>query len=768
MPNYIIIRLRPSAPKTVSSFGSLISGSAIEVSDLNGTTTGSAPPVQHSSPQKAVASAAIDVSGFVINSGKIDCRIRIHKSGNTYVEVACYNLPVFSGTFPNASTAKTLQSCVTLIMPDAGTPPVNRLGLTSDGAPPKYAVLKTAVSAVTSTQLHDLTLSECEAIADTIKLPQLQSSMNANAIADLENMYTAPNANSNATFINDRFNYESQVNPVLDMAAQEGYNKTLNYVYALAASHWASEQSVAATSARINFPPCPACTYNSAAPQPQMSVILNGAFNSPGLIVEAALLYVYGAAIPVSISREQRWEMAKLSDPAILISDLDSAMSAGIITSGDTGGMSHYRAAHLLNALNIGVVLGAPMSLAYNNVESLVHNWLNHPAPGFSGFWTLTTEHLELALWALTEGHAPLIAKIKTAFAPGNAQDLVGITNAQWKSVFYDDTTEIWDTSLFPPSLSIGTNDIRFELFLSNVKKYYAVEQVAGIPDTIDDQVPPGFAVGQGDPLATFIGHYEASGLTFNFDQTPDHAAFQQALNCTFPNDPCAREWLENMLQQVSALAVLTVSVTTDKALQFSLMEALYSVGFTTATSITTLTFSQFQQALTGTVAYPYAEALYVSAGGSLPSFEVLFVHCQMSLEAQGEVMAVLTGLGVHEPQDILEIPYAQLQQAFACANLSQYLECIYRGAGGDPENPQVVVPVSTGFQPINPEGKLVNCIPQKHRSPTSNANYLKELLLLKAESSCKDPFAAASTSTKVGGLLSGRRGDLGSLAGQH
>src|SRR5262249_10575517 len=52
-------------------------------------------------------------------------------------------------------------------------------------------------------------------------------------------------------------------------------------------------------------------------------------------------------------------------------------------------------------------------------------------------------------------------------------------------------------------------------------------------------------------------------------------------------------------------------------ALQFSLMEALFARGFTDAASIKALSQAEFQEALTGTVAYPQAAAIYAQAAGT-------------------------------------------------------------------------------------------------------------------------------------------------------
>ena len=52
----------------------------------------------------------------------------------------------------------------------------------------------------------------------------------------------------------------------------------------------------------------------------------------------------------------------------------------------------------------------------------------------------------------------------------------------------------------------------------------------------------------------------------------------------------------------------------------FSVIEALYARGFTSASRITQISGNDFQQALTGTVAYDLASAIYGSATAIAPA----------------------------------------------------------------------------------------------------------------------------------------------------
>ena len=51
------------------------------------------------------------------------------------------------------------------------------------------------------------------------------------------------------------------------------------------------------------------------------------------------------------------------------------------------------------------------------------------------------------------------------------------------------------------------------------------------------------------------------------------------------------------------------------EAFDFSVMEALFARGFTSREQVLDLPFPDFQQALTGTIAYDHATAIYANAG---------------------------------------------------------------------------------------------------------------------------------------------------------
>jgi len=115
------------------------------------------------------------------------------------------------------------------------------------------------------------------------------------------------------------------------------------------------------------------------------------------------------------------------------------------------------------------------------------------------------------------------------------------------------------------------------------------------------------------DWLNLCLGHYGAFvwGSGFNL------ANLQAAAALVFPNDTCAQAWLVNAILAIDALYAILIGDTTAPVpanLQFSVVEALYARGFTSAADVTELTGTDFQTALTGTVAYDYAAGLFAAA----------------------------------------------------------------------------------------------------------------------------------------------------------
>ena len=118
------------------------------------------------------------------------------------------------------------------------------------------------------------------------------------------------------------------------------------------------------------------------------------------------------------------------------------------------------------------------------------------------------------------------------------------------------------------------------------------------------------------DWLAKCLSHYGAFTFGSGFDLTNLSAAAA----FVFADDPAAQAWLVDALVAIDALyQVMNAVAPTTPAQVFSVVEALYARGFRAAADITELDGPNFQDALTGTVAYDSAAEIYAAATAIAP-----------------------------------------------------------------------------------------------------------------------------------------------------
>ena len=500
-------------------------------------------------------------------------------------------------------------------------------------------------------------------------------------------------------------------------ADQDGYYGThqaeairlAGFVYSAAAAVAEETMSITAERARLEVPLITGASTPTTAPSVSVALTEAGGL-TPSFVVPAGYFYALAASLPAAVKAEQRFDMARLALEPKLLDDLQTAVSGGVISIPATPitvaspAITADQAARRLHALGqvettlTDIPLVAP-------VETLIADWLAHVGPSTSivaDFWVgeiaaQPVPYLELLLEAVTADFVPLITAIKAApMAVSNVADLVAVADQQWRDLFLgpvpvaDPPPRI---DLLPPWTLPGTPEERVEALIRRLRTFFAVDIVvpAGPGPSIGQ--PPSLPVSVADVFAAFMAayHSHSGGVDFSFGTTPDQTAVTAAIADVLPGDPAAQAWLARALVAIGALWELTDIGAGD--LHFSLMEALYSRGFTSAVQIAALSAADFQYALTGTVAFPYAITIYGKANGS----------------------------------------------------------------GG----PVVVPPES--FNPINPDGSLVDCVPPPELSPLGPVQYLHELLEVSAASTCDEPLQPADQA-RLGVLLAGRRGPLGEL----
>ncbi|WP_437827895.1 neuraminidase-like domain-containing protein [Sorangium sp. So ce1153] len=131
--------------------------------------------------------------------------------------------------------------------------------------------------------------------------------------------------------------------------------------------------------------------------------------------------------------------------------------------------------------------------------------------------------------------------------------------------------------------------------------------------------------------------------------------------------------------------------------------------------------------------------------------------------ELQFSLIEALFARGITGPQDLVGLSPEDFQDALAGTVGYAQAAAIYAKSGA---TPPPAAPGPGTFQPVNPGGSLVDCIPPEHLSPLGPVAYLAEMLCVTAASTCEAPFPQPGDERAPGlaALLESRRGSLGSL----
>jgi hypothetical protein len=126
-------------------------------------------------------------------------------------------------------------------------------------------------------------------------------------------------------------------------------------------------------------------------------------------------------------------------------------------------------------------------------------------------------------------------------------------------------------------------------------------------------------------------------------------------------------------------------------------------------------------------------------------------------------IVEALYARGFVSAASITAISGADFQQALIGTIAYDSAAAIYTAAQA--LAPNNLVSSSPGpFQPINPDGSLVNCLPPPCRSPFGPIAYLSEMLQVSEASTCESPLTPNSADT-LGAVLATRRGPLGQIS---
>jgi Tc toxin complex TcA C-terminal TcB-binding domain len=383
-------------------------------------------------------------------------------------------------------------------------------------------------------------------------------------------------------------------------------------VFAASAAAWCESQTYSAGQVGVSVP------VNGSDPGTvnRTTVILTGASGEAGVSfgVPAAYFYVLSQGVSTMSSASQRYSAALATPQDQLLQVFQAAVSSGALSktssplTNNGAAMTPADAAAHLAALAAGTSSNAP-TVQISAVSKLVV-----PNPNESGSsWTnkLVTNpktHVQLLLHAVTNGHSDLVDAASSHFQVESQADLAKITDKQWHT-FFDA-----DPSLLPAFTLPGGVQQRTNSFIQRLGRFSTVP-VEHVTSSVQIQpsVVPSFGIPARDALSQFIVKYNAlANSPFDFSQTFDKAAFEQAISEVFPSNEYSRNSLKQLVHVIQTLYQLTAKCPSN--IQFSVMEALYARGITSIESVNSLTLAEFETATAGTVAYQFASSILPSS----------------------------------------------------------------------------------------------------------------------------------------------------------
>jgi hypothetical protein len=624
-----------------------------------------------------------------------------------------------------------LQTSMYLALPEPGRdldtdyhhPEVAYVDNQVDGSPPNFTALKKAVMNVLSNEIEvdippateydlneklaALTLNQCRHIANEIAWNRQLDPIPSVSMDLFENMYTGPygDTDSEKMIKLNRKMFEGELLRYYSQHAGES-EKLTAFVASLSAAVFCERKSKYVKKVGMNIPIIIDSPDSTTKIKKAEIIFRNANLNDNlgdlgfSFSVPAEFFYALGASYPPEVMAEQRYQIAILKCEEDLLKDLIEAADAGIIKDSASvlyeSSIAIPQASRRIHALGIGERVGCEYPLTVNTVvKALIDAWLKFQDPG--DFW-MTTDvhnydcqngHLDLVLCIVTANSKSLMNTIRNR-PIYNTTELMGITDREWYDLF-----TMPGAPPLPQFTAPGTTDERIAAFIRHLRKFFDVTVSLNDPDSVVTGLPPVFRQWDFDPIQKFIESYNNQSPTdpFSFGSNWDPSKVDTALHIVFPSDIDAQNWLLLSLNTISELFLLTEIPSITIEFHFSLMEALYSRGYTGIESVSAVSEEDFRYSLMGSVAHDYAKQIY------------------------------------QNPR-----------------------------VNGIPEKSQ-----DTEFQPVNPDGTLVNCIPLTHHSPLGPNAYLQEMLKVSDTSTC-EAFLLEDSQNSIAHKILQRRGPLGKL----
>jgi len=295
---------------------------------------------------------------------------------------------------------------------------------------------------------------------------------------------------------------------------------------------------------------------------------------------------------------------------------------------------------------------------------------------------------------------------------------LKAVTAAQWTGFFTSVGNQTWlppFTQPVPPGASrpsgpqsAGYVSMRIRAFMRAVQQFFTVSSIPTSAVLPAPGSPPVFTLPAYDPITLAAKNLPPLG-SFQFGKAPI-AASDLSAAVQFLGDDEAQAWLSDAITSINEL---------------------YQVA--TQTAVPNPSIGSYSLPNPASLASSVVEALYAR--------------------------------GFRGAADISRLTSGDFQQAVIGTVAYDFANSLYNNA----QSVAPATPASTqaagSFQPINPDGTLVNCIPPPCLSPTGPVAYLQELLKLSTSSTCADPWPTLVKGQEtLGDTVAARRGPLGTL----
>ena len=412
---------------------------------------------------------------------------------------------------------------------------------------------------------------------------------------------------------------------------------------------------------------------------------------------------------------------------------------------------------------------GPPSSEVYQPEDDAIKFWPTAANAHPSGF-------LNLVLCSLTQGYiipdpvdaslgdqitSQLLA-VLTSPAPPTVATLAAVTVQQWSSFFQQ------HPSWLPPFTQPGNTVARIAAFVRYVQTFFAVN-ASGPPGSVNDTTNAPTAAGgtvlsfastTGILMGMFASGSDIAAGTVVTAVTPTSVTLSQPLSGNLPGG--SNLVFTTYLPAISGQLPLLKAPSTD---WLAACLGIYgSFTFGSGFNVANLQAAAAQVFPNDVAAQNWLVDALLTIDNLYKVLNSLNPPPPNLPQIEFSLAEALYARGFKAAADITELSSASFQQALTGTVAYDLAATIYNSAALISPPPPAPSQPGPGFQPVNPDGSLTDCIPPECLSPLGPIAYLNEMLQVSESSTCDHPLTP-SAPKMLGTIISQRRGPIGNLA---